>query len=115
MCGRFAMDDRVNTEITEFVQRTGRRPEEWAPTWEAAYNIAPTEQIPLLIDSAKTGELRFETARWSLVSAWSSTLKLKFPTFNARAEGMAAKTTWRNRVGIERAEGDCSALRVVGA
>ncbi|UJP09304.1 SOS response-associated peptidase [Microbacterium sp. KUDC0406] len=85
----------MNTEITEFVQRTGRRPEEWAPNWEAAYNIAPTEQIPVLIDSAKTGELRFETARWSLAPAWSPTLKLKLPTFNARAEGMAEKTTWR--------------------
>ncbi|MFB8191335.1 SOS response-associated peptidase [Microbacterium sp. NPDC055988] len=103
MCGRFAMDDRVNSEITEFVTRTGRRPDEWAPDWESAFNIAPTEDIPILLDSAKTGELRFERARWSLVPAWSPTLKLKFPTFNARAEGMAEKSTWRKPLQTHRA------------
>ena len=60
MCGRFAMDDKVNAEITEFVEATGRRPEEWTADWEADYNIAPTDDIPVLIDSAKTRELRFE-------------------------------------------------------
>ena len=44
------MDDRVNSEITEFVERTGRRPEEWQPDWEASYNIKPTNDIPVLID-----------------------------------------------------------------
>jgi putative SOS response-associated peptidase YedK len=102
MCGRFAMDDRVNAEITEFVTRTGRKPDEWAPDWESAFNIAPTEDIPILLDSAKTGELRFERARWSLVPAWSPTLKLKFPTFNARAEGMAEKSTWKKPLQTHR-------------
>ena len=60
MCGRFAMDSRVNEEITDFVTRTGRKPEDWRADWEANYNIAPTQRIPVLIDSAKTGELRFE-------------------------------------------------------
>lgn len=103
MCGRFAASDSVNEAITEFVTRTGRRPEEWNPQWESTYNIAPTEQIPLLLDSAKTGQLRFERARWSLVPAWSKTLKLKFPTFNARAEGMAEKNTWRKPLQSHRA------------
>lgn len=97
------MDDRVNAEITEFVTRTGRRPDEWAPDWESAFNIAPTEDIPVLLDSAKTGELRFERARWSLVPAWSPTLKPKFPTFNARAEGMAEKNTWKKPLQTHRA------------
>ena len=54
------MDSRVNEEITDFVTRTGRKPEEWRADWNANYNIAPTQQIPVLIDSAKTGELRFD-------------------------------------------------------
>ncbi len=97
------MDDRVNAEITEFVTRTGRRPDEWAPDWEPSFNIAPTEDIPILLDSAKTGELRFERARWSLVPAWSPTLKLKYPTSNARAEGMVTKSTWRKPLQTHRA------------
>ncbi|MFP3466522.1 SOS response-associated peptidase [Leifsonia sp. SIMBA_070] len=103
MCGRFAMDDKVNAEITEFVERTGRLPEEWRADWEADYNIAPTDDIPVLIDSAKTRELRFERAHWSLVPSWSETLKPKFPTFNARAEGITEKATWRKPVQSHRA------------
>lgn len=99
----FLSTSKVNESITEFVERTGRRPDEWSPDWEAAYNIKPTEQIPILLDSAKTGELRFERARWSLVPGWSKTLKLKIPTFNARAEGIMDKPTWRGPVKSHRA------------
>lgn len=67
MCGRFAASDHVNEAITEFVTRTGRRPDEWTPDWEGSYNLAPTQSIPVLLDSAKAGELRFERAHWSLV------------------------------------------------
>lgn len=49
------MDDEVNEEITEFVLATGRKAEEWHPDWEARFNIKPTEDIPVLIDSARTG------------------------------------------------------------
>lgn len=43
----------------------------------------------------KTDELRVETARWSLMPPWSDTLKTKFPTFNARSEGITSKATWK--------------------
>lgn len=97
------MDEKVNAEITDFVDRTGRRPEEWTTDWEAAYNIAPTEDIPLLLDSPKDRQLRFARARWSLVPPWSTTLKVKIPTFNARAEGITEKATWRKPVAAHRA------------
>lgn len=97
------MDDQVNAEITDFVETTGRRPEEWRADWEASYNIAPTEDIPVLIDSAKDRQLRFTRAHWSLVPGWSDTLKPKFPTFNARAEGVAEKATWKKPVQSHRA------------
>lgn len=103
VCGRFALDDRVNEEITAFVAETGRRPDEWSPDWESSYNIAPTQDIPILMDSPKTGELRFERARWSLVPPWSKVLKLKFATHNAKAEGILEKNTWRKPVQSHRA------------
>lgn len=103
MCGRFSASDHVNEAITEFVTRTGRRPDGWTPDWEGSYNLAPTQSIPVLLDSAKAGELRFERAHWSLVPSWSKTLKLKYPTFNARAEGITEKSTWRKPVQSHRA------------
>jgi putative SOS response-associated peptidase YedK len=100
------MDDTVNELITEFVADTGRKPEEWHPGWQPSWNIAPTEDVPVLFESAnKDGEIlpRFEAAYWSLVPAWSKTLKLKYPTFNARAEGIVEKSTWRRPVQSHRA------------
>lgn len=92
------MDDKVNAAITEFVASTGKMPEDWRPGWEPSWNIAPTENIPLLFESGKgeaEPQIRFEPAYWSLVPSWSKTLKLKASTFNARAEDMAEKPLWR--------------------
>lgn len=43
MCGRFAMNQKVNDLITEFVAGGGRA-EDWAP----AYSIAPTNRAPII-------------------------------------------------------------------
>lgn len=99
------MDDTVNELVTEFVVSTGRKPEDRRPGWEPSWNIAPTERIPLLLESAKGGdsiEPRFESAYWSLVPSWSKTLKLKASTYNARAEDIAEKPMWRKPVQSHR-------------
>lgn len=103
MCGRFAVSDEVNESIEAFVLSTGRKPQDWSADWESRYNIAPTEQIPVLLDSAKTGEMRFERARWSLVPSWSKTLKLPYATHNARAELLFEKPTWKGPIKSHRA------------
>lgn len=99
MCGRFALDEKVNDSITEFVEFAGiRRLSEWSPSW----NIRPTDPIVAVIDSPRSG-LVAESARWSLVPGWSRELKLKFPTFNARSESVAQKPTFRDAVKRSRA------------
>lgn len=117
MCGRFSLNDKVHESIVDFV-REGYKPEDWRPDrlwdptwapdpdmWRPNYNIAPTNDIAILFESAppsSKGEdaprLRFETAYWSLVPAYSPTLKMKYPTFNARSEGITEKTTWKGPV-----------------
>ncbi|MBG6109072.1 putative SOS response-associated peptidase YedK [Frigoribacterium sp. CG_9.8] len=87
------MTKETDELINEFVAEGGDFRD-----WRPSYNIAPTETIPLLLQSAKgDGEVtrRLEPARWSLVPSWSKTLKLKYPTFNARAEYLASKATWK--------------------
>lgn len=94
MCGRFALDDKVNASIVEFVEFAGlQRLSEWQPNW----NIRPTDPIVTIIDSPRSG-LVADTARWSLVPRWSKELSLKFPTFNARSESAAEKPTFRDAV-----------------
>ncbi|WP_346769428.1 SOS response-associated peptidase [Planctomonas sp. JC2975] len=102
MCGRFAMGKETNESITEFIQSTGRKPAEWSWDWEDRYNIKPTEDIAVIIDSARDRELRVAAARWSLVPPWSETLKMKYPTFNARSEDILSKSTWRKPVQSHR-------------
>lgn len=103
MCGRYALSDSVNRDITEFVASTGRKPEEWAPDWEARWNIKPTNRVPVLVDSPKDRQLRFERAHWSLIPPWSDSRRLKFPTFNARSESVTEKATWKKPVKSTRA------------
>ncbi len=72
---------------------------------EPSWNIKPTEQIPVVLESAKTGTVvrRLESARWSLVPASSTELTVGYPTFNARAETAAEKPAFRASVAAKRA------------
>ena len=95
------MNKETDDMIREFVAEGGDFRD-----WRPSYNIAPTQTIPVLLQSAKGREeavRRFEPARWSLVPSWSKTLKLKYPTFNARSEDLAAKATWKGPLKAHRA------------
>jgi putative SOS response-associated peptidase YedK len=105
MCGRFAMDDKVNELITEFVTVTGKNPNEYRADWTPAWNIAPTDPIPVLFESAKSDGppvRRFENAHWSLVPPGSKDMRTKF-TFNARAERIMSSGLWKRPVSSRRA------------
>lgn len=100
MCGRFALDAETDELIREFVA-AGGDPQDWRPSW----NIKPTDRIPVVFESAAGGEVvqrRVELARWSLVPPWAREPRLKFPTFNARSEGVTEKPTWRGSVPSRR-------------
>lgn len=101
MCGRFVLKES-DDEVGAFFEtdRTGEGLP--LPSW----NIAPTQQIRVVVESAKGEDApvrRLEPARWSLVPTWSKELKLKFPTFNARSEGITDKSTWKPAVKTKRA------------
>lgn len=100
MCGRFAVDSEINELIEEFVA-TGGDVNDWRPS----YNIRPTDPVPVVLESARTGSpvRRLELARWSLVPSWSKELKTKFPTFNARSEDVATKSSFKASVATKRA------------
>jgi putative SOS response-associated peptidase YedK len=99
MCGRFALNAKVDELIATFVADGGDYAD-WEPRW----NIHPTETIPIVVESTKTELPRMVVpARWSLVPRWSKELTLKYPTFNARSETVADKPTFRASVGSQRA------------
>ncbi|KAB1661624.1 SOS response-associated peptidase [Pseudoclavibacter sp. CFCC 13796] len=63
--------------------------------FEPSWNLKPTQDALIVLDGDKDGVRRLVPARWSLVPTWSKTLKLKFPTFNARIETAGQKPTFR--------------------
>ncbi|KFF58418.1 hypothetical protein JF66_18750 [Cryobacterium sp. MLB-32] len=101
MCGRLVVPNTLD-ELLSVFDAVGGDFHNWSPSW----NIKPTQTIPVVIHSAKgTADTvrRVEPARWSLTPSWSKELKTKFPTFNARSEGITEKATWRGPVKTHRA------------
>ncbi|QYF74895.1 SOS response-associated peptidase [Cryobacterium sp. PAMC25264] len=100
MCGRFIMTDSAPDLAAMFdVEHEGDNLPE--PSW----NVKPTEQIPIVLESMKTDPAvrRLESARWSLVPTFSPELNAAFATFNARAETVAEKPTFRTALAKTRA------------
>jgi putative SOS response-associated peptidase YedK len=91
MCGRFAMSAETDELISEFVARGGRL-EDWRPS----YNVAPTEESPIVRERVIEGELvrQLDAAKWGLKPAWA---KEGGPApINARLESVATNGLFRN-------------------
>ena len=83
MCGRFFLD----TDVKDIMEHYNAPPPD---IFTARYNIAPT--TPVL---ACTGEgLTF--FRWGLIPAWAKDLSMGNRMFNARAETIAQKPSFRH-------------------
>jgi putative SOS response-associated peptidase YedK len=91
MCGRATIIDpdgveRIGIEFSKkFVPSDWKRPR---------YNIRPTQELPA-IRVGEDGELELTLLRWGLIPSWAKEPSLKFPTFNARAETLGEKPTFR--------------------
>jgi len=100
MCGRFIISDTAPDLAAMFdVEHEGENLPE--PSW----NIRPTEQIPIVVESQRTHPAvrRLESARWSLIPSFATERKSRFPTFNARAETAAEKPAFKPSVRSQRA------------
>ncbi len=87
MCGRARLaDDHSETKIGVFLKGVE------LPNVRPSYNIAPTQDV-LCITSDKTVR-HAQNAHWGIIPKWSKEKKLKFATFNARAEDMLEKKTY---------------------
>ncbi len=58
------------------------------------FNVPPTSIVPALI--SRNGERTVEAMRWGLVPSWSKDERNAFATFNARAESVDIKPTFRS-------------------
>ena len=80
MCGRY--DNLIAREAYRSIFRANRLP---ASNHPPRYNIAPTDQIPIVRIDPRDGEREFAMARWGLIPGWMRE-KPKIPHINARAK-----------------------------
>ena len=70
-----------------------------------SFNVAPTDRVAIVLDSAKTEPptRRLEAARWGLVPAWAKDPSIGSKAFNARAEEVEDKPMFRQALIKRRA------------
>jgi putative SOS response-associated peptidase YedK len=72
---------------------------------EPSYNVAPTDRVAIVMDSAKTEPptRRLEAARWGLIPGWAKDPKIGARAFNARSEELEDKPMFRSALEKRRA------------
>jgi putative SOS response-associated peptidase YedK len=86
MCGRYAI---ATPHFTRIEQALGTPFQAVQPR----YNIAPTQNIPVIRQTEHGYELT--ELRWGLIPFWSKTPTTEYSTFNARIETVATKPAFR--------------------
>lgn len=83
MCGAFEQHNQAMHDWADLLK-------DWPSDAELRINIRPT-MIAGTIDAEG-----YQERSWSLIPRWAKTPKLKFSTFNARAESVTEKATYRD-------------------
>ena len=91
MCGRAKLDG----DVSELKIRFSIPPEYPAPNFPPSYNVAPTDNLPIVRYDAKAGHRTLDLMRWGLVPYWAKDIKIDFSTINEMAETVASKPVFR--------------------
>ncbi|HLI19959.1 MAG TPA: SOS response-associated peptidase [Stellaceae bacterium] len=89
MCGRYLLKTAPEelARLFGFLER---------PNFAAHYNIAPTQEVPVIRQRRQpAGERSLAALRWGLVAPWADNPKAGPPLINARAESLLEKPTFR--------------------
>jgi putative SOS response-associated peptidase YedK len=94
MCGRYFL----HADADELQAVFGAMP---MPRLAPRYNIAPTQPVPIVRESA-TGGRETVLVRWGLVPGWSKGPDSRYSMINARAETVAEKPAYRSALRYRR-------------
>jgi len=89
MCGRYSITTPVEALVRLF--RFGGPP----PNLPPRYNVAPTQQVPIVRRAPADGERELAQVRWGLIPFWAKDAKIGYSLINARAEGVDTKPSFR--------------------
>lgn len=91
MCGRYVLATPIDELVSFFEAKlaSGVR-EEYQPS----YNVAPTRSVLGLVEEESRGRV-LDEFRWGLVPSWAKDPTIGSRMFNARAESVATKPSYR--------------------
>ncbi|MGA8297773.1 MAG: SOS response-associated peptidase [Acidimicrobiales bacterium] len=91
MCGRYVLATPIDELLSFFEARLapGVRDD-----YRPSYNVAPTETALGLVEEEEHGRV-LDEFRWGLVPSWAKDLSVGSRMFNARAESIATKPSYR--------------------
>lgn len=87
MCGRYALTSPPAVIAARFNLL-------WVPEISAHYNIAPAQNIPVVRNTERGGELVL--LKWGLIPSWARDASIGARLINARGETLADKPAFRN-------------------
>lgn len=91
MCGRYSQA-RAWSDLVRLYRITAHA----APlNLPARYNIAPTQDVPIVRLEKEGGGRELVTVRWGLVPFWAKDLAVGYKMINARAETVSEKPAFR--------------------
>jgi putative SOS response-associated peptidase YedK len=91
LCGRYVLATPID-ELASFFE--ARRAPNVDRVWVANYNIAPTRMVLCLSPDAGGGRV-LDEYRWGLIPSWAKEPAIGSRLFNARAESVAVKPSFR--------------------
>ena len=98
MCGRYVTPGEADIERYWHIGRHNWR-SPFANVRQTRYNVAPQQGNPRsyvpVIRANEDGTLELTDMQWWLLPFWSKETRIKYSTFNARAEGAATAASFR--------------------
>jgi putative SOS response-associated peptidase YedK len=94
MCGRFTLEIPSETLAEMFGLAEH-------PVVLPRYNVAPTQQVPVIRESAEGGN-RLDYLQWGLIPSWSKERSVGYKMINARSETVTEKPSFRQALRYRR-------------
>jgi putative SOS response-associated peptidase YedK len=89
MCGRYTLSTppEVVAELFDLIE---------VPAYPPRFNLAPTQEAPIVRVVEPDGARRLDLLRWGLVPYWAKEAAIGNRMINARSEGVAEKPAYRS-------------------
>src|ERR1700758_366976 len=86
----------LSADVSEIKLVFSIPPHRPTPNFPPSWNVAPTDQLPVIRYDRKAGERSLDLLRWGLVPYWAKDLNVGFANINAKAEGIEARPAFRD-------------------